>query len=129
MFMQNVNHLKAAGLWLNVEEDERRLLQAGIDQIGAQQRIDAGWLAESIACLLWALKIIPEMPSYDQEASLELVNAPYEFHQGPHQASPFTSPRGDQDAEEHRGALALAGADTTAAGGRALISIARWLHD
>ena len=43
--------------------------------MNAQQRIDAGWLAESIACLHWALKIIPEMPSYDQEASHELVNA------------------------------------------------------
>jgi hypothetical protein len=75
MSMQNVNHLKAAGLWLDVEEDERRLLQAGIDQISPQQRIDASWLAESIACLLWALKIIPEVPSYDQEASHELVNA------------------------------------------------------
>jgi hypothetical protein len=46
--MQNVNHLKAAGLWRDVEEDERRFLQAEIDQITAQQRIDAGWLAESI---------------------------------------------------------------------------------
>jgi Domain of unknown function (DUF4272) len=75
MFTQNVNHLKAAELWLDVEEDERRFLQAGVDQISAQQRIDAGWLAESITCLLWALKIIPELPPYDQEASHELVNA------------------------------------------------------
>lgn len=75
IFMQNVNHLKTAGLWLAVEEDERRFLEAGIDQISAQQRIDAGWLAESITCLLWALQMIPELPSYDLEASHELVNA------------------------------------------------------
>lgn len=75
IFVQNVDHLKAAGLWLDVEEDERRFLHAGIDQISAQQRIDAGWLAESIACLLWALQIIPEMPPYDQETGPELVNA------------------------------------------------------
>jgi len=75
VFMEKVNHLKAAGLWLDVEEDERRFLQAGIEQMSAQQRIDAGWLAESIACLRWALKIIPEVPSYDQETSHELVNA------------------------------------------------------
>jgi hypothetical protein len=75
MFMQSVSHLKAARLWQDVEENERRLLQAGIDGITARQRIDAGWLAESIACLLWALQIVPEMPSYDQEASHELVKA------------------------------------------------------
>jgi hypothetical protein len=73
--MQNVNHLKAAVLWRDVEEDERRFLQAEFDQITAQQRIDAGWLAESIVCLLWALQLLPEIPSYDQEASPELVNA------------------------------------------------------
>lgn len=75
MFMRDVNHLKAAGLWPDVEEDERIFLQVGIEQISAQQRIDAGWQAESIACLLWALKAIPELPPYDQEASPELVNA------------------------------------------------------
>jgi hypothetical protein len=75
MFMQNVNHLKAAGIWPDVDEDERKFLQAGIDEISEQQRIDAGWLAESITCLLWALKIIPGMPSYDQESSHEIVNA------------------------------------------------------
>jgi hypothetical protein len=75
MFKQDVNHLKAAGLWRDVEEDERRFLEAGIDQINPQQRIDAGWRAESITCLHWALKMIPELPSYDQEAGHELVNA------------------------------------------------------
>jgi len=74
-FMEKVNHLKATGLWLDVEEDERRFLQVGVDQISVQHRIDAGWLAESIACLLWALKIIPELPPYDHEAGHELVNA------------------------------------------------------
>jgi hypothetical protein len=73
MFMRDVDHLKAAGLWRDIEEDERRFLQAGIDQISPQQRIDASWLAESIVCLLWALQIVPELPPYDQEASHESV--------------------------------------------------------
>lgn len=73
MFVRDVDHLKAAGLWRDVEEDERRFLQAGIAQISPQQRIDASWLAESIVCLLWALQIVPEVPSYDQEASHESV--------------------------------------------------------
>src|SRR6185437_3367175 len=75
MFMETINHLKASGLWRDVEKDERRFLQAGIDQMSAQQRIDAAWLAESIACLLWAIEIMPELPRYDQEVSHELVNA------------------------------------------------------
>ncbi len=73
MSMRNVDYLKAAGLWRDVEEDERRFLQTGIDQITPQQRIDASWLAESIVCLLWALQIVPELPSYDQEAGHEPV--------------------------------------------------------
>jgi hypothetical protein len=75
MFMRNVDHLKVAGLWQDAEEDERRFLQAGIDQISAQQRIDTSWLAESIVCLLWALQVVPELPSYDQEASHDSVKA------------------------------------------------------
>jgi hypothetical protein len=73
-FARDVSHLKTAGFWPDVEEDERRLLEAGIGRISEQQRIDAGWLAESIACLLWALKFIPQIPSYDHEAG-DLVNA------------------------------------------------------
>jgi Domain of unknown function (DUF4272) len=57
--------LKTAGLWLDVELEERRLLLS--DQISAQQRIDSSWLGESIASLLWALQMITELPHYDQE--------------------------------------------------------------
>jgi hypothetical protein len=74
LFMRNVDHLKTAGIWRDVEEDERKFLEAGIDQIGPQQRIDASWLAESIVCLLWALQIISKLPAYDQEAKHDLVN-------------------------------------------------------
>lgn len=70
-----IKSLKDSGLWRDVEESERTFLQADIMEISQQQRIDAGWLAESIACLLWALQIIPELPPYDQEASHELVKA------------------------------------------------------
>lgn len=72
IFRRDVEQLKAAGLWADVEEDERTFLQAAIDEVSPQQRIDASWLAESIVCLLWALRILPELPSYDQEANHEL---------------------------------------------------------
>jgi len=60
-----VADLKTAGLWPDIEMDERRLLQS--NEISAQQRIDASWLGESIVCLLWALRMILELPPYDQE--------------------------------------------------------------
>lgn len=75
VFIQSVDRLKAAGLWPDVEEDERKFLQAGIGQVSSQQLIDASWLAESIVCLLWALQIVPELPSFDQEADQDAVKA------------------------------------------------------
>lgn len=40
----------------------------------AQQRIDASWLAESIASLLWALQMISALPAYDWEADPALAS-------------------------------------------------------
>jgi hypothetical protein len=69
----NVDRLKDGGIWPDVEEEERKFLQSGADHMSSQQRIDASWLAESIVCLLWALRIVPNLPAYDEEASHELV--------------------------------------------------------
>jgi hypothetical protein len=60
-----VMNLKASGLWPHVEEDEQQLLLS--NRISKRQRINASWLGESTTCLLWALRMIPELPSYDQE--------------------------------------------------------------
>lgn len=57
--------LKTAGLWPDVEADEKKLLLS--NQISERQQIDASWLGESIASLLWALEMTPELPAYDQE--------------------------------------------------------------
>jgi len=67
-----VMDLKASGLWTDVEEDEQKLLLS--DPISKQQEINASWLGESITCLLWALRMIPELPSYDQEADPTLTS-------------------------------------------------------
>ena len=67
-----VMDLKASGLWPNVEEDEQSLLLS--DRISKQQEINANWLGESITCLLWALRMIPELPSYDQKADPTLTS-------------------------------------------------------
>ncbi len=67
-----VIELKTAGLWPDVEENERKVLLIG--RISTRQRIDASWLAESIASLLWALQMIPELPAYDREADPTLTS-------------------------------------------------------
>jgi hypothetical protein len=67
-----VMDLKASGLWPDVEEDEQKLLLS--DRISIRQRIDASWLGESIASLLWALQMIPDLSSYDREADLTLAS-------------------------------------------------------
>lgn len=68
-----VEQLKSSGLWRDVEAGERVFLQGGLQAENEQARIDSSWLAESIACLLWALQMIPELPPYDQETSSDLV--------------------------------------------------------
>jgi hypothetical protein len=67
-----VTDLKTAGLWPDLEEDEKKLLLS--DRISTQQRIDASWLGESITCLLWALQMIPRLPAYDLEADPTLLS-------------------------------------------------------
>lgn len=64
--------LKTAGLWPHVEGNEQKVLLS--DRISTQQRIDASWLAESIASFLWALQMIPELPAYDREADPTLTS-------------------------------------------------------
>jgi hypothetical protein len=66
-----VRDLKTAGLWPEIEQNERDLLLA--ERVSERQRIGAGWLAESITCLLWALRMIQELPAYDQEADPSFV--------------------------------------------------------
>ena len=66
-----VRDLKTAGLWPEVEQNERDLLLA--ERVSERQRIGASWLAESITCLLWALRMIQELPAYDQEADPSFV--------------------------------------------------------
>jgi hypothetical protein len=67
-----VMDLKAAGLWPDVESEEKRLLLS--DRISTRQRINASWLPESIASLLWALRMIPNLPAYDLEADPTLTS-------------------------------------------------------
>jgi hypothetical protein len=70
-----VSQMKAAGLWDEMDEAERLFMETGDLETTQRQMIDASWLAESIACLLWALGQLEEIPGYDEEASFEWINS------------------------------------------------------
>jgi hypothetical protein len=65
---QQIEKLRAAGLWDLLEDAEREFMQTGPFETTMRHRIDAGWLAESIMCLFWALGRRVEILAYDQEA-------------------------------------------------------------
>jgi len=73
-YEQQVSNLRASGLWEKMDERERRLLQASPDEIKQQDRIDASWMTESAGCLLWALGYSSELPPYDQEWEIKIMN-------------------------------------------------------
>jgi hypothetical protein len=69
MFAKQNERLRASSLWKKFEANEQEFMDAGIFETTTRQRVDAGWLAESIMCLLWALGCRTEMIPYDQQAS------------------------------------------------------------
>jgi hypothetical protein len=68
LFDQQIEKLRAAGLWDLMEDREREFMQTGIFETTMRHRIDASWLAESIMCLLWALGRRGQIAPYDHEA-------------------------------------------------------------
>lgn len=40
-----------------------------------QQRINASWRIEALQVLMWALKLLPELPPYDTQAGYEILEA------------------------------------------------------
>lgn len=72
-FHDTIRQLQDAGVWSSAEPEERRFLNATVQEFTRRQQVDASWLAEPIVCLFWALELLPELPPYDQEASHDLV--------------------------------------------------------
>jgi hypothetical protein len=70
-----LSRMKEVGLWDEMDEQERLFMETGDLETTQRQMIDASWLAESIACLLWALGQLEEMPGYDEEASFEWIKS------------------------------------------------------
>jgi hypothetical protein len=80
-FATRIQQLQKTELWDEMEESERMFMEADALEISEQELIDAGWLAEAAACLLWALEYIPELPPYDKRADTELMKI--EFNKRP----------------------------------------------
>jgi hypothetical protein len=66
--------LREYGLWDEMDEKERRFMEAGFLEVTEQELLDANWLAESAVCLFWALEYLPELLPYDKRANPELIN-------------------------------------------------------
>jgi len=69
--------LREEGIWNEMEESERKFLEAGALELHLQELIDASWLSESAACLFWAIGYIPELPSYDERATTEMMKVEF----------------------------------------------------
>jgi hypothetical protein len=70
---QQIAQLRRNGLWVAMEEGERDFIETGPTEVSKQALVDVAWLAESVACLLWALGYVSELPPYDQEANVEIM--------------------------------------------------------
>ena len=73
-FWDRISRLRELGLWKKMTEEEREFLNAGPLEISRQGMVDASWLIESIACLLWALGYVAELPPYDEQTDHEVAN-------------------------------------------------------
>lgn len=72
-FAPRIEQLRKRGLWGEMENSEIRFMEADALELAEQQLLEATWLSESVACLLWALEYVPEVPPYDQRANTELM--------------------------------------------------------
>jgi hypothetical protein len=70
------NRIRDAGLWDSMEEGELKFMVTGAMEVSKRQRIDSGWVVESIGCLCWALGFLKRVPPYDQQSGKEVIAFP-----------------------------------------------------
>jgi Domain of unknown function (DUF4272) len=68
-----IQKIREMGLWKEMEESERRFIEADALELTEQELLDANWLAEAVACLLWALEYLPQLPPYDERVDSEMM--------------------------------------------------------
>lgn len=67
-----IQSLHQNGLWDEMTTEERKFMQ-DLPTVDMQQLVNASWLMESAACLLWALGYLDELPPYDSQADVDLL--------------------------------------------------------
>jgi hypothetical protein len=65
--------LRDAGLWQYLSPREQAHAQSTMATMNQQQQFDASWRIEAAQSLMWALGMLPELPSYDTGASQDLL--------------------------------------------------------
>ena len=65
--------LRDAGLWHYLSPREQAHAQSTMATMTQQQQFDATWRIEAAQTLMWALAMLPELPSYDTRASHDLL--------------------------------------------------------
>lgn len=82
MSSKRIAALRQSGLWEKLDTEEQEFLQAVPTQLSMQATLDANWLGESIVCLIWALRLLAEIPPYDHEVARHILK---DFPQHPPQ--------------------------------------------
>jgi hypothetical protein len=62
--------LESSGLWTDTTPQEREFFEARLLDRTMPQFLNAAWSMEGLACCLWALGILPEIPPYDTQSSV-----------------------------------------------------------
>jgi hypothetical protein len=65
--------LRDLGLWSSLSPKEKALAESTMATMTQQQQVDSSWRVEAAQALMWALRMLPEMPPYDRQAPPELL--------------------------------------------------------
>ena len=65
--------LRQAGLWQYLSPHEKSLAQATTATMTKRQQLDASWRVEAAQILLWALGMMPALPTYDELANHDIL--------------------------------------------------------
>ncbi len=60
-----VGQMERSGAWSEATAGERRLIAGQLTRRSVQEYIDAAWAIESLACCLWALRVLEDLQPYD----------------------------------------------------------------
>jgi hypothetical protein len=70
---QIVSSLKSYKLWSLMTKEEQEFIQAIPPKVKFQQHLNAMWRLESATVLMWALGLITDFPSFDNQSDPEIL--------------------------------------------------------